>query len=105
MDLNADFAARAVVHAADIAWVASPMKGVDRRMLDRIGAEVARADHRALCGRVGIFAACAYRRRGISCAIGHIPRRTWRFPSRVLRAQPAEVVAYPALGRRRGHHG
>lgn len=43
MDLNADFSARAVVHAADIAWVASPMKGVDRRMLERIGAEVARA--------------------------------------------------------------
>jgi anti-sigma factor ChrR (cupin superfamily) len=43
MDLNADFTARAVVHAADIPWVASPMRGVDRRMLDRMGAEVARA--------------------------------------------------------------
>ncbi|MDG1518904.1 MAG: cupin domain-containing protein [Yoonia sp.] len=43
MDLNADFSARAVVHAADIPWVASPMKGVDRRMLDRMGDEVARA--------------------------------------------------------------
>lgn len=43
MDLNADFTVRAVVHAADIPWVASPMKGVDRRMLDRLGAEVARA--------------------------------------------------------------
>lgn len=43
MDLNADFSKRAVVHSADIPWVASPMKGVDRRMLDRIGDEVARA--------------------------------------------------------------
>ena len=43
MDLNADFTARAVVHAADIPWVASPIKGVDRRMLDRMGGEVARA--------------------------------------------------------------
>lgn len=43
MELNADFSARAAVHAADLPWVASPMAGVDRRMLDRIGAEVARA--------------------------------------------------------------
>ncbi|MFT7311349.1 MAG: anti-sigma factor ChrR (cupin superfamily) [Paracoccaceae bacterium] len=43
MQINADFTVRAVVHAARIPWVASPMPGVDRRMLDRIGAEVARA--------------------------------------------------------------
>lgn len=43
MDLNADFSQRAVVHGADEPWVASPMAGVDRRMLDRIGDEVARA--------------------------------------------------------------
>lgn len=43
MTLNADFTRRAVVHSADEPWVASPMPGVDRRMLDRIGDEVARA--------------------------------------------------------------
>jgi hypothetical protein len=43
MELNADFAQRAVVHAEQIAWVPSPMPGVERRMLDRIGGEVARA--------------------------------------------------------------
>lgn len=43
MDLNADFSQRAAVHAARLAWVPSPMAGVDRRMLDRIGDEVARA--------------------------------------------------------------
>jgi len=43
MDRNADFTQRAVVHAADEPWVASPMAGVDRRPLDRIGDEVARA--------------------------------------------------------------
>ena len=43
MELNADFSQRAVVHAARLAWVPSPMAGVDRRMLDRIGDEVARA--------------------------------------------------------------
>jgi anti-sigma factor ChrR (cupin superfamily) len=43
MELNADFSKRAVVHSANLPWVASPIAGVDRRMLDRIGGEVARA--------------------------------------------------------------
>ena len=43
MELNADFSMRAVVHSDDIPWVKSPMPGVERRMLDRIGDEVARA--------------------------------------------------------------
>ena len=43
MELNADFSQRAVVHAARLAWTPSPIAGVDRRMLDRIGEEVARA--------------------------------------------------------------
>ncbi|WP_300526840.1 cupin domain-containing protein [Maricaulis sp.] len=43
MELNADFAARAAVHDRDNPWRASPMAGVERKMLDRIGDEVARA--------------------------------------------------------------
>lgn len=43
MRVNADFSQRAVVRPGDVDWVASPMPGVDRRMLDRIGGEVARA--------------------------------------------------------------
>jgi hypothetical protein len=43
MKLNADFDARAVIHAARLDWTPSPILGVDRRMLDRIGDEVARA--------------------------------------------------------------
>jgi hypothetical protein len=43
MELNADFSKRVAVHAGHIPWVPSPMAGVDRRMLDRIGDEVARA--------------------------------------------------------------
>ena len=43
MLINSDFAQRAEVHAADLEWVPSPMVGVERRMLDRIGHEVARA--------------------------------------------------------------
>jgi anti-sigma factor ChrR (cupin superfamily) len=43
MELNADFSKRVAVHAGRIPWVPSPIAGVDRRMLDRIGDEVARA--------------------------------------------------------------
>ena len=43
MNLNADFSQRVAVHTAQLRWVPSPMAGVERRMLDRIGDEVARA--------------------------------------------------------------
>jgi hypothetical protein len=43
VELNADFTKRVAIHAARLAWVPSPSQGVERRMLDRIGGEVARA--------------------------------------------------------------
>lgn len=43
MLLNDDLAARIVVHAAALEWIPSPAKGVERRMLFRIGEEKARA--------------------------------------------------------------
>ncbi len=43
MRLNADFSQRALVRFDENDWVPSPMAGVRRRMLDRIGDEVARA--------------------------------------------------------------
>lgn len=43
MELNADFTRRVVVHSDQLDWIASPIPGVDRRMLDRMGGEVARA--------------------------------------------------------------
>src|SRR5215831_11057496 len=43
MTLNSDLGARAAVHAACLEWTPSPIPGADRRMLDRIGDEVARA--------------------------------------------------------------
>jgi anti-sigma factor ChrR (cupin superfamily) len=42
MQLNANFTQRALIRPADSPWLASPMPGVERRMLDRIGDEVAR---------------------------------------------------------------
>lgn len=43
MKLHADLSQRAVVFSEDLPWIASPMPGVQRRMLDRDGEEVARA--------------------------------------------------------------
>lgn len=43
MDLNTDFSQRVLIHGNRVPWVPSPTAGVDRRMLDRIGGEVARA--------------------------------------------------------------
>ena len=43
MELNADYRQRVVLNHHDLEWVGSPQAGVTRRMLDRIGDEVARA--------------------------------------------------------------
>lgn len=43
MKINADFTARVVIDTEAQEWLPSPMAGVERRMLDRIGDEVARA--------------------------------------------------------------
>ncbi|WP_170764409.1 cupin domain-containing protein [Ruegeria lacuscaerulensis] len=43
MRVNADFTKRVAVHFDQNEWVASPSAGVERKMLDRIGEEVARA--------------------------------------------------------------
>ena len=43
MRINADFSERVVIRPGDYRWVDSPMPGVERMMLDRIGDEVARA--------------------------------------------------------------
>ncbi|HAZ95337.1 MAG TPA: cupin, partial [Porticoccaceae bacterium] len=40
---NADFEQRVVIYPQDYRWLPSPMPGVERMMLDRIGDEVARA--------------------------------------------------------------
>lgn len=43
MDINSDFDLRVVETQQAAVWTASPQPGVDRRMLDRVGGEVARA--------------------------------------------------------------
>jgi anti-sigma factor ChrR (cupin superfamily) len=43
MKVNADLSKPAVVHSESLDWVPSPLPGVERRMLERDGGEVARA--------------------------------------------------------------
>ena len=43
MDLHADLRQRALLDTSTLAWLPSPMNGVERRPLDRQGGEVARA--------------------------------------------------------------
>lgn len=43
MELHADLSQRALLDTSSLPWTASPMAGVERRMLDRRGDEVARA--------------------------------------------------------------
>jgi anti-sigma factor ChrR (cupin superfamily) len=43
MDINSNFAERLVLNGAQLAWQVSPVPGVERQMLDRVGDELARA--------------------------------------------------------------
>ena len=43
MNINDDFSQRVVIDHHDLPWIASPEYGVERRMLERQGDEVAKA--------------------------------------------------------------
>ncbi|WP_133469732.1 cupin domain-containing protein [Paraglaciecola marina] len=43
MKIAADFKQRELVHSESLPWLKSPMQGVERRLLERVGDEVARA--------------------------------------------------------------
>ncbi|WP_114639070.1 cupin domain-containing protein [Polynucleobacter necessarius] len=43
MNINDDYSQRVVINHHDLPWTPSPQKGVDRRMLERVGDEVAKA--------------------------------------------------------------
>lgn len=43
MKINANFNERVVINTNQMSWTPSPMPGVERKMLDRIGEEIARA--------------------------------------------------------------
>ena len=43
MDIHSDYSKRVVLNHQDLPWISSPSVGIERRMLDRQGDEVARA--------------------------------------------------------------
>jgi anti-sigma factor ChrR (cupin superfamily) len=43
MDINGDYSKRVVINHHDLSWISSPESGVERRMLERTGDEVAKA--------------------------------------------------------------
>ncbi len=99
MELNADFSQRAVVHAAALPWIPSPMAGVDRRMLDRIGEEVARATSIVrYAPERSLLAPHPRRRRGVPGARRRVPGRAWRLSAGLLCTQPTDHAAPTGLG-------
>lgn len=55
--VNADFTQRVVIATDTLPWIASPQAGVERRLLDRIGGEVARATSLVRYARASAFPA------------------------------------------------
>ncbi len=89
MHLNDHLSVPAVVHAAKLDWVASPTRGVDRRMLFRIGDEKVRATsivRNAVGSGFRITAIPAARSSSSSKVPSRTKRGTFR---RLLRPQPA----------------
>ena len=43
MNINSDYSKRVVINHHDLPWLSSPKSGVERRILERLGDEVARA--------------------------------------------------------------
>lgn len=58
--VNADFSRRVVIDTRDLPWLPSPQPGVERRLLDRIGGEVARATSLVRYARASAFPAHAH---------------------------------------------
>src|SRR6266581_5792709 len=55
--VNADFTQRVVIATDALPWIPSPQAGVERRLLDRIGGEVARATSLVLYAPASAFPA------------------------------------------------
>jgi anti-sigma factor ChrR (cupin superfamily) len=98
MELNADFSHRVAVHAARLPWIASPIAGVDRRMLDRIGDEVARATSIVRYAPASRFSTHTHGGGEEFLVLeGVFQGRAWRLPGRLLCPQPADLAPHAEL--------
>ena len=99
MELNADFSRRASVHAARLAWTPSPIAGVERRMLDRIGDEVARATSIVRYAPNCHFSAHTHGGGEEFLVLeGVFQDEHGDFPAGCLYPQPADVLAHARIG-------
>ena len=99
MELNADFSRRVAVHAARLAWVPSPMAGVERRMLDRIGDEVARATSIVRYAPGSHFSPHTHGGGEEFFVLeGIFQDEHGEFPCRLVRPQSADLAAHARLG-------
>ena len=100
MDTNADFTQPALVHAEQEPWVASPMPGVERRMLDRVGGEVARATSIVRYAPNSSFSPHTHGGGEEFLVLeGTFEDEYGAIPSRHVRPQPANIATYPRLYR------
>ena len=113
MNRNSDFGARAAVHAARLDQTPAPIPGVDRRMLDRIGDEVARATlDRSLGSAQPVLLAHPWRRREVlpvplclSTSGSQNLGAGWRLCQRRRGVYPALVAQTAGGGKAASHRG
>ncbi len=99
MELNADFEKRVAIHAARIPWMPSPAPGVERRMLDRLGDEIARATTIVRFAPGSHFAAHVHGGgEEILVLDGVFQDETGDFPAGSYIRNPPESRAYAGLG-------
>ena len=95
MQINANFSERAVVRPGDLDWVPSPMAGVERQMLDRIGGEVARATSIVRYAAKSDFSPHEHGGgRGIPGSGRRLLGRAWRLSARNLRPQSHRIAPH-----------
>src|SRR5262249_28656369 len=100
MRINDELSKPVLVHAAKVDWVASPSAGVDRRMLFRIGGEVARATSTVRHAPGSVFPRHTHSGgEEIVVLEGYLSGRAWRLPRRHLFPQSTGDVACPGLER------
>src|SRR5439155_741019 len=106
MLINADFSTPVVLRPDELSWSPSPMSGVERKMLDRVGDEVARATSIVRYAPNSHFSAHAHG-GGEPQPPASPPRRCGGFRARRRvpgRARPLSVGQLDPWARRLGTH-
>ena len=96
--INADFSSRVVLATDELPWIPSPQAGVERRMLDRVGGEVARATSLVRYAPDSIFPEHQHALGEEFLVLsGDIFRRAWGLSGWNLHSQSAGQQAFAAF--------